>query len=70
MRKRLRLGPFAKASVQGPILSTPAALISLICVTGGVFFLRILVYWVIYDSGQVSLEHLLLSWYSSQANQP
>ena len=26
-------------------------------------YLRILVYWVIYDSGQVSLEHLLLSWY-------
>jgi len=25
-------------------------------------FLRILVYLVIYDSGQVSLEHLLLSW--------
>ena len=26
-------------------------------------YLRILVYLVIYDSGQVSLEHLLLSWY-------
>ena len=28
-------------------------------------YLRILVYLVIYDSGQVSLEHLLLSWYPS-----
>ena len=27
---------------------------------------RMLVYFVIYDSGQVSLEHLLLSWYPSQ----
>jgi len=27
--------------------------------------LGILVYLVIYDSGQVSLEHLLLSWYPS-----
>ena len=27
--------------------------------------LRILVYLVLYDSGQVSLEHLLLSWYPS-----
>ena len=30
------------------------------------FFLRILVYLVIYDSGWVSREHLLLSWYPSQ----
>jgi len=30
------------------------------------FYLRILVYLVIYASGQVSLEHLLLSWYPSQ----
>ena len=29
--------------------------------------LRILVYLVIYDSGQVSLEHLLLSWYPPQS---
>ena len=29
-------------------------------------YLRILVYLVIYDSGKVSLEHLLLSWYPSQ----
>ena len=29
-------------------------------------YLRILVYLVIYDSGYVSLEHLLLSWYPSQ----
>ena len=28
-------------------------------------FLRILVYLVIYDSGYVYLEHLLLSWYKS-----
>jgi len=28
-------------------------------------YLRILVYLVIYDSGEVSLEHLLLSWYPS-----
>jgi hypothetical protein len=28
-----------------------------------VLFFRIPVYLVIYDSGQVSLEHLLLSWY-------
>ena len=33
-------------------------------------FLRILVYLVIYDSGKVSLEHLLLSWYPSQLSQP
>ena len=30
------------------------------------FHLRIPVYLVISDSGQVSLEHLLLSWYPSQ----
>ena len=30
-------------------------------------FFRILVYLVIYDSGQVSLEHVLLSWYPSQS---
>jgi len=30
-------------------------------------FLGILVYLVIYDSEQVSLEHLLLSWYPSQS---
>jgi len=29
-------------------------------------FLRVLVYFVISDSGWVSLEHLLLSWYHSQ----
>jgi len=29
--------------------------------------LRILVYLVIYDSGWVSLDHLLLSWYPSQS---
>jgi hypothetical protein len=29
-------------------------------------FLRIIVHLVMYDSGQVSLEHLLLSWYLSQ----
>ena len=28
-------------------------------------FLRILACWVIYDSGKVSLEHLLLLWYPS-----
>jgi len=32
--------------------------------------LRILVDLVIYDSGQVSLEHLLLSWYPSQVYHP
>ena len=31
------------------------------------FCLRILVYLVIHDSGWVSLEHLLLSWYPSQS---
>ena len=31
----------------------------------GPVYLRILVYMVIYDSGWVSLEHLLLSWYPS-----
>ena len=30
------------------------------------FFLRILVYSVIYDSGYISLENLLLSWYPYQ----
>ena len=29
-------------------------------------YFRILVYLVIYDSGLVSLEHLLLSWYTQQ----
>ena len=29
-------------------------------------YLRILVYLVINDSGEVSLEHLLLSWYPSR----
>ena len=32
-----------------------------------VIYLCILVYLVIYDSGQVSLERLLLSWYPSQS---
>ena len=32
-------------------------------VTFSLFYLRILVHLVIYDSGQVFLEHLLLSWY-------
>ena len=31
------------------------------------YFLRILVHLVIYDSGQVSLEHLLLSWYPTES---
>ena len=34
------------------------------------FFLRILVCLVIFDSGKMSLEHLLLSWYSSQPVEP
>ena len=38
-----------------------------ICVVWQVqFYLRILAYLVMYDSGKVSLEHLLLSWYPSQ----
>ena len=33
-------------------------------------YLRILVYLVIYDSAEVSLEHLLVSWYPSQRLSP
>jgi len=43
----------------------PGVVMLLLC------YLRILVYSVTYDSGSVSLEHLLLPWYPSQrANQP
>ena len=35
--------------------------------TFGAYYLRILVYLVIYDSGKVSLEHFLLSRYPSQS---
>ena len=38
---------------------------SAICSGGGGVILRIPVYLVLYDSGWVSLEHLLLSWYPS-----
>jgi len=40
---------------------------SLLLRSGFRVHLRILVYLVIYDSGYVSLEHLLLSWYPSSS---
>ena len=50
------------ATCSGRVFPCEESLLSIRCVS---FYSHILVHLVIYDSGKVSLKHLLLSWYPS-----
>ena len=57
---------FSLCSLTDTPHATPGGLATLICAFMGINNVRILVHMVVYDSGEVSLEHRLLSWYPSQ----